>query len=858
MLFLLAMLQRPAFDFDVQSGAGLTIAVDGVPFVTGSWFQYYETGFSKSYYSSKWTSQSIKRVDADTIDMSFVGGDNHATGTQRFRREGSTLTATYRFEWSEPSPVHIEVCTGQIWAPALTGGVGSADGKPVQFAKSIASKQISDRQLAPAATGYSFQTRFADLKVNSTIPQIIFDARFGYPQEWAEQAPTLWAGVLDGGVSKEHPLEFTVTWQVTPHATKASKPTVIEPAATPLTAAIQPSEALPVLIPKPKDNRLHFDRPTPFTSNVKFPAGRFMRFDTFFAASQRRFQIPPAVKDTPVLAMDGGVSNMEMKPGGYRIEIRDGAVSFFGQDDEGLRSAAYRLAQLIYVNKGHLVLPTGVLVDEPSATFRGAHMFVGNESLVFQRKLWERVLRPLGMNKVVLECERTRWDALGATAPPEFMSKSDLATLFTMYRTMEVEPIPLIQSWGHMDWLFDGGKNLDLAFNRLQPYAIDPRKPAAKEIVAKIWNEAVELLQPKSIHFGLDEVDMIGHAVHDPELITTLWREHLPFLGAIAKKHQVRMMMWGDKALAPGEAPDAALGDNRYEAEQRRAAIPKGAIIADWHYKDDPRPASFYPTIQLWKREGHPSIAASWYRPNNIRGHSLAGLLEGTGTLQTTWPGYFSNEQTLTRAFEQYTAMVLAADYSWSERQDDVKALGYDPAQVFREMFYAEPRPSSAIKGFSYGTARNDGVADDIVVDDVAFRICAEPIARLHSVLAEVDLPERIQIKLAGHPDHIWALASTDFPSKPGDAIADVTLFFTDGTQASSSLTYGTDVRCATDHLPTERTPQDRDRVRSRLTFMAPPGKAISAISFVATSRSAGLSISAITGAILRDTVKKR
>ena len=90
------------------------------------------------------------------------------------------------------------------------------------------------------------------------------------------------------------------------------------------------------------------------------------------------------------------------------------------------------------------------------------------------------------------------------------MKKEDLAKLFQWYRGIEVEPIPLIQSFGHMGWLFANGMNKDLAINPQVPYTLDPRKPGAKELIGKVWDEAASLLKPRTIHVGLDEVDMLG------------------------------------------------------------------------------------------------------------------------------------------------------------------------------------------------------------------------------------------------------------------------------------------------------------------------------------------------------------
>lgn len=211
---------------------------------------------------------------------------------------------------------------------------------------------------------------------------------------------------------------------------------------------------------------------------------------------------------------------------------------------------------------------------------------------------------------------------------------------------------------------------------------------------------------------------MIGMP-ENPPLVTELWRTQLAFLSEIAQKNRVGMMLWGDQALGPGEAIDAALGDTTADAAARRDAIPKGATIADWHYKADPNPQGFQASLRLWKRAGMRPIASAWYQPDNVRGFYQAALLERTGTLQTTWTGYESNEENMMRNFAQFSAMILAGDYAWSGRSEMPGALGYDPAEVFRRMYFDPPSPLSPRKGLLLA----EGEAKATRVGSVAFAL---------------------------------------------------------------------------------------------------------------------------------------
>lgn len=330
------------------------------------------------------------------------------------------------------------------------------------------------------------------------------------------------------------------------------------------------------------------------------------------------------------------------------------------------------------------ILSLSLLQGKPATAWRGVHLFVGPTALAFHKKLWTNVLLPLGYNKVVLQCERTEWNCLPNVRGGINMPRKDLANLCDWYRSKGVEPIPLVQSFGHAEWLFQKKANLDLAYNPKIPYAVDPRNPKVKPLFQKLWKEVIQVTKAKTIHFGLDEVDLRGFAKKDPALVTKLWRIQLPMLAKIAKRHKVKMMLWGDEILAPGQAPDATNAPTAEIAAARRAVIPKGAYIADWHYRRDPTPALFATSLALLKKEGFIPIASTWYKPENIRGFVTAAVDARCGVLQTTWAGYESSEANMFKSMNQFSAMVLTADYAWNGRR---AKENYDPEKVFRRMY---------------------------------------------------------------------------------------------------------------------------------------------------------------------------
>lgn len=668
------------------SGTGVQIRLGGVPISTGSWFQYYEPGWSKGYYSSKWNQQQVKKTSEGYL-IHFKSADGLVEGLQDVRVSGNRVHVEYSFGWNGKSPVNVEVCAAMLWAPAWADG--SIDSRSLKVPLEGATP--AERSLSNAFS-FSLASPLGTADFKAPRPWLLFDAR-GYNQDWAKSNSLFWLGktevtVEPGKLATE---SFSLEVNVTQSAAREEVITV-EPVR--VNRAFEPPGSIPTLIPKPKETRLESGVPI----DLKGLGTSSRRFNDFQEGVLRRWQT--ALPSTPAIldSIDPKVS----RPEGYAIRIQSGRIEVVGHDEAGLRNGLRRLAALTFAHQGKLVLPSGTLTDWPTVSWRGAHLFIGPKADEFQKRLWSSALLDLGFNHVVLQCERANWEAIPGTQTAITMDKRRLGDLVNWYRKQGVEPIPLVQSFGHMEWLFANGKNLDLAFNKNALYSIDPRVPRSRDVLDRVWEEVIALFKPKVIHFGLDEVDMRGWP-DDPKLVTELWSQQVGYLGELATKHDVKMMLWGDKALAPGEAPDATHGDDATEARKRRDALPRGAFIADWHYKADPKPETFQPVLQLWKREGFVPVASMWNRHENIQGFTRAAIREGAGTLQTTWAGYESGENSLLNNFNQYAAFLIAGEYAWSGRDDATKDFGYNPESYLQRVFFGRPQPLGPQPGLTVG-----------------------------------------------------------------------------------------------------------------------------------------------------------
>ncbi len=371
---------------------------------------------------------------------------------------------------------------------------------------------------------------------------------------------------------------------------------------------------------------------------------------------------------------------------GFKISIARERIEIQSKPGFYQSMAVEYLSRLTKINNGAKILPTGLVEVRPKVAWRGVHLFVGPNAVPFHKKLWKNVLLPLGYNKVVLQCEQTEWKCLPNLRGGINMDRDDLRLLCDWYRSVGVEVIPLVQSFGYVPWLTNNNANLDLMLNKALPYAVDPRNPKVKNLYTKLWKEVIAVTKAKVIHVGLDEVDFRGFP-REPDLLTKLWKIQVPLLANIAKANKVTLMLWGDELLAAGEGAAPHSAKSLQDAKERRQVIPKGSFICDWHYQKNADPKLYEASLELFQNEGFRPISSSWFEPENIRGSRLAAISAGAGTLQTTWAGYVANEKVMTNNLKQFSAMVLAADYAWSGRTELPKEVGYDPARVFVRLF---------------------------------------------------------------------------------------------------------------------------------------------------------------------------
>ncbi|MGE0000684.1 MAG: hypothetical protein AB7F50_01995 [Fimbriimonadaceae bacterium] len=782
MIAALALLaSAPSVSLEYSTFTGLSVSVMDIPIVMGSSFQLFDAASGTGLYSSRWAPQTVERHGDGRTSVRFLALDGRFTGTHSVERTRDGFEVRYRFTWKGDRPARLENALGLLWSSCFADGTAVVDdGTPWPLARPMEGARHARRVGASGERvriGGSVITM--DVSTDPPTRLSLLDGR-GSEDGWALGRGALWVGQESVRIGPNQTVEFTAVWDIAAPGRLRPAPMEKAASASPFAGAVEPAAPLP-LVPAPRE-RVERSGWLPMGTAL---AGEGA--ETAMGSLRARWRLQ---------GQSGAPANLTTRVGGlglpaegFQIVVGDSGVEVSGQDEAGLGHGLVCLASLATVRAGQVGWKHQTVRDWPTIRWRGVHLFQGPPE--WHDRLATNVLAPLRFNHVVVQCERTAWESL-PSGPVTDQSKPGLAKVFAQYRGAGVEPIPLIQSLGHMEWLFANGRLKHFAVNPDVPYTLDVRRSEAREKIGAVWDEAVDLLGPKTVHFGLDEFGNRG-LPDDPGLETRLWTAAVPYLDSVAKRHKVEAMAWGDVMLAPSEALGAAHAPSEAEAAKRRAVLPRSWRIADWHYAAEKDPSQ-YVSLPLWTKRGHRVVAASWDKPKNIEGTALAAAMFGTGMLQTTWAGHSTDEGAFYREPGQFAAYAEAASWAWSGKAPPAGAAGY----VARALLEAPLEPSSLA-----GTALSLGALEgEARLGRVGFYTI--PPIQLHTPISRAgrEGASPVTLRVGTTASELALLVDCVAWLGDGHPLATVTVEFEDGSRQSAVVRYGAHARSAEDRRP--------------------------------------------------------
>ncbi len=516
----------------------------------------------------------------------------------------------------------------------------------------------------------------------------------------------------------------------------------------------------------------------------------------------------------PVLAAKAKAAGLDTAAAeGYALWVDAGGAYIVGADARGAYEGAQTLRQLL--------TPAGLrfarISDAPALKERVAMIYLDQYSQGVNDALIP-MLAALKYNAVLVMSNYVQWDAAraGGFAHPGGASKAEARRVADLARTHGLEVIPLIETLGHVQWMFYGGANRDLYQDpeSQNPYAYDTLNPATySRVVLPILKEAVEVFRPRTIHIGHDEVrnrDRFparenGRAAGFEQLFlddTVRIHDALKALG-------VNTMIWHDSAFS-----DSVIGS-------LPARLPKDLQVAYWNYA----PGSGYPALQQIAGLGFPVLGASWDEAGNAEGLAQAAQKAGAlGMIQTRWTGYFGNPSIWDGQAQQGVAYLRAAGAFWNP---DAPPLANAEAR-YRDLY--APVAYRAAAGATVNLkplvtrslTDNDETGWILKGPDIDLRNLKPGVQQVGAYRFDVsgavmlkgargaasDLPTRATIDIGRRADALAFLHTTGWPSALArEVVGRYEIEYADGTKVVQPLEYGRHIRAWTDTLPTSMIP---------------------------------------------------
>ncbi|HCE42748.1 MAG TPA: hypothetical protein DET40_04305 [Lentisphaeria bacterium] len=204
----------------------------------------------------------------------------------------------------------------------------------------------------------------------------------------------------------------------------------------------------------------------------------------------------------------------------------------------------------------------------------------------FVKELLDKVAS-LGYDSILWELEnQVRWDSCPECAHPDSWSKAQFRELLDYSRKLNLEPIPLLQTIGHGEYV--------MMHERYHSFREHPdysdcycvSNPEVRKFLRKWIAEYCELFGDlKYFHLGGDEAYRFGSCNEcSKRERNELYGEHINFLAADLQAKDIRPGIWGDMILADPDNLDS---------------ISRDFIVWDWDYctgVGNPK------TVRIWGR----------------------------------------------------------------------------------------------------------------------------------------------------------------------------------------------------------------------------------------------------------------
>ena len=319
---------------------------------------------------------------------------------------------------------------------------------------------------------------------------------------------------------------------------------------------------------------------------------------------------------------------------GYVLIVDKKTIIIVGWDDAGAFYGLQTLRQLINKYK-QFKIPCLTIRDWPYFPFRGVRLFVpGSGNVAFFKRFVKDFMALYKFNKLFVEFNGFRSDRhpeinagwllftkdLNYTRTPELdglygfnrnschqdagggeiIDKELTRNIVQYTRQNFIDFIPEIPTLAHAYALLNAHPELAAYPDDIWPDVYDPTNPKTYELVFDVFDEYIDVVQPKMVHIGHDEwrgFPMRKSPCFKDRDYVDLYTSDVNTLYDYLTKKGIKVALWGDylleKARGKGIRTKKTLTGEEYlnpggiPFEKIKESIPKDILVLNWMWSDN-------------------------------------------------------------------------------------------------------------------------------------------------------------------------------------------------------------------------------------------------------------------------------
>jgi hypothetical protein len=296
-------------------------------------------------------------------------------------------------------------------------------------------------------------------------------------------------------------------------------------------------------------------------------------------------------------------------------------------------------------------------------------------------------------------------------ADGSFLEKEEVADLAQWVSRHHIELVPVLPSFTHSYYLLTEHRDLAAAPQDEWPDIYCPVNPKSYSLVFEVYDEFIEVLKPRSVHIGHDELFLpvdVSPQCGDRD-IGELFGEDVNKIHHYLASKGIKTQLWGDmllesvrgSGLQKKSAPDGWTYNSPggLTPEQVDRLIPKDCLIYNWFWNDEPdRPGSaerneatldkmgfqqvfgnFEPEIQNYEtRKKRPTLLggapSAWFGTNEA-GFGKDLMSDFIGCINILWTGHVIEAKDLSARIQSMLPSIrvrLSGIYAPSQTEDSI------------------------------------------------------------------------------------------------------------------------------------------------------------------------------------------